>query len=142
MENGAEPATLGAVIGAVQGAARLGAAATGDTFRDPENARTIHIVATLLVLIAVAMAVWTVWWWRRIRAEHPALGPLEVMGTERWRRAEPGLRRVRLDAVRPVDEFDGDLDAYDGREAAEAAHVPLPPPIAPMDPLLRPQRAE
>lgn len=128
---------MGHLIGA-----RWSAAATEGTFSDPENARTIHLVAVALVIIAVALSVWTVWWWRTTKSEHPALGPLEVMGSRKWRSAEPGLRRVRLDAARPVEEFDDSIATYDDRLVKRLA-VPTPPPSPPpMDPLLRPQRPE
>lgn len=129
------------VVGQGSGAQRLFAAAQG-SFNDPENARTIHLVAGLLVLIAVVLSVWTVWWWRTTRSEHPSLGPLEVMGSRKWRSAEPGLRRVRLDAARPVEEFDESIATYDDRLVKRLA-VPTPPQSPPpMDPLLRPQRSE
>lgn len=128
-------------VGLGSGVQRVTAAAQG-SFNDPENARTIHVVAVLLIVIAVVLSGWTVWWWRTTRSEHPALGPLEVMGTRRWRSAEPGLRRVRLDAARPVEEFDESLATYDDRLVKRLA-VPTPPPSPPpMDPLLRTQPTE
>lgn len=130
------------VVGRRVGWEVVAAAAAQGSFDDPENARTIHLVAFALVLVAVVLSVWTVWWWRTTKSEHPALGPLEVMGSRKWRSAEPGLRRVRLDAARPVEEFDESIATYDDRMVKRLA-VPAPPlSPPPMDPLLRQQQAE
>ena len=134
---------------------RLLSAATNGTFDDPVNARTIHLVSFGLIVVALALAGVTVWWWIASRVEHPALGPLEVMGSKRWLDAEPGLRRVRLDAARPVDgpepadgvdevvEVDDDVeDAPDFERAVRPAPLATPPARSgpPRDPLLQARR--
>lgn len=80
------------------------------TFDDPENARIIYLAAGGLLLVAVVLGVGTWIWWRNAKVEHPALGPLEVMGTRRWSRSDFNDRRRRLDAARPPHESDGDAD--------------------------------
>jgi hypothetical protein len=90
------------------------------TFDDPENARIIYLAAGGLLLVAVALGVGTWMWWRNAKVEHPALGPLEVMGSRRWWRSDFNDRRRRLDAARPAHETDDVAD-----EAAAAAHIDL-----------------
>ena len=68
---------------------------------DPTNARAILLAASGLVALAVLLTVATVWWWRRTKAEHPALGPLATMGEARWKAADPEERRRILDSMRP-----------------------------------------
>ena len=82
----------------------------GTQITDPENERTIYIAAGGLLLLAIALAVGTVWWWRNSRVEHPALGPLEVMGTRSWWKGDWTARRRRLDEVRPAGAEPGDPD--------------------------------
>jgi len=88
-----------------------------ESFNDPENARIIYLAAGALVFIAVALSVGTVLWWRSSKTEHPALGPLEVMGSRRWWRSDYNERVRRLSEARP--------------EGAEAAAVddPAPEPV-------------
>lgn len=78
------------------------------TFDDPENARIIYLAVGGLLLMAVCLGVGTWFWWRNAKVEHPALGPLEVMGTRRWWRSDFNDRRRRLDAARPLHDTDGD----------------------------------
>lgn len=114
------------------------AAATA-SFEDPENARIIELVAAGLIVIGLALAAATAWWWVTGRVEHPSLGPLEVMSTRRWREADPGLRRVRLDAARPIDESTA------GIRLAESImeHSPVVPRTSgPVDPLLKGRRSD
>lgn len=73
-----------------------------ERFDDPENARTILLMAGGLVLLGVLVAVGTVWWWRSTEVEHPALGPLEVMSTRKWWNGDYNSRHRRLEAARPV----------------------------------------
>ena len=90
---------------------------------DPKNARAILLAASGLVALAVVLTVGTVWWWRRTKAEHPALGPLATMGQARWKAADPEERRRILDSMRPeagaVDVVDG-VDAVDAHDAVDA----------------------
>lgn len=76
-----------------------------ERFEDPENARTIMLMAGGLLVLAVLVAVGTVWWWRSTKVEHPALAPLEVMGTRSWWKGDYSARRRRLDAARPAGEL-------------------------------------
>ncbi len=77
-------------------------------FEDPERARVIYMAAGGLVLVAVLVVVGTVWWWRSAAVEHPALGPLEVMGTKSWWNGDHSDRRSQLDSVRPDGAEPGD----------------------------------
>lgn len=77
-------------------------------FEDPERARVIYMAAAGLVLIALLVIAGTVWWWRSAAVEHPALAPLEVMGTKSWWKGDHGDRRSRLDSVRPDGAEPGD----------------------------------
>lgn len=85
-------------------------AVVGSDFSDPTNERLIYLSAAGLVVVGVALLVGTILWWRRGRQEHPALAPLEVLGSRSWTKASEGDRRRRLDRVRvggvvePVDE--------------------------------------
>jgi len=72
------------------------------SFQDPENARTIYLMAGGLALIAVVLTVGTIVWWRSIRPEHPALGPLEVMGRRKYRASSYAERKMAIEAARPV----------------------------------------
>ncbi|MEP7047208.1 MAG: hypothetical protein ABI949_11030 [Ilumatobacteraceae bacterium] len=69
-------------------------------FSDPTNERIIYLSALALGIVGIGLLVGTVLWWRRGRQEHPALAPLEVMGTRPWVKAPQGDRQRRLDHVR------------------------------------------
>jgi hypothetical protein len=51
-------------------------------------------------VVGIALLVGTILWWRRGRQEHPALAPLEVLGSRAWSKAPEGDRRRRLERVR------------------------------------------
>lgn len=87
----------GFVNGATVGFALLAA-----SFDDPQNARVILLSAAALVLLGLLIAAGTVWWWRSSEVEHPALGPLEVMGSRSWWKGDYALRRRRLEEARPT----------------------------------------
>lgn len=72
------------------------------TFNDPENARIIWLMAGGLLVLGLLVAVGTIWWWRSSRVEHPALGPLEVMGSRSWWKGDYSTRRRSLEAARPT----------------------------------------
>ena len=72
-----------------------------DTFDDPENARIILLSAAGLAVLGLLIAAATVWWWRSSEIEHPALGPLEVMGSRSWWKGDFTSRRRELEAARP-----------------------------------------
>ena len=62
----------------------------------------IYLAAGGLVLLAVLLGVGTWWWWRNAKVEHPALAPLEVMGTRRWVTFDHPDQQRRLESVRPA----------------------------------------
>ena len=68
---------------------------------DANADRIIYLVAAGLVLLGIALAAATVWWWRSTRPEHPSLGPLEVMGEKRFRRSGDAERRQIIANSRP-----------------------------------------
>ncbi|MEY2581519.1 MAG: hypothetical protein QOE09_1368 [Ilumatobacteraceae bacterium] len=74
----------------------------GGDFSDPTNQRLIYLSAAGLAVVGLALLVGTILWWKRGRQEHPALGPLEVMGRRSWEKAPVSDRRRRLDQVRPA----------------------------------------
>jgi hypothetical protein len=74
----------------------------GRQITDAENTRTVYLVVTVLVLLAIGLALFTWWFWRSTRREHEALAPLEVMGDRKFRAADTLTRQVMLDGNRPV----------------------------------------
>jgi hypothetical protein len=72
----------------------------GSNFNDPTNERLIFLSAAGLAVVGIALLVGTILWWRRGRQEHPALAPLEVLGSRAWAKAPEGDRRRRLEKVR------------------------------------------
>jgi len=61
------------------------------------------VLATLLVVIGIAMICTAVWLVRATRSDSRSLGPLEVMGDRSWRRRDADARSRALDAARPDD---------------------------------------
>ena len=96
---------------------------------DPSNARVIYLVAGGLALLALLIAIGTVLWWRTTEVEHPALGPLEVMGTRRWWKGDYAARRRHLDAARPssadADGSDPAPEPVDLNAIASATPTPF-----------------
>ncbi|MGZ4763727.1 MAG: hypothetical protein ACXV7I_14925 [Ilumatobacteraceae bacterium] len=72
----------------------------GSNFNDPTNERLIFFSAAGLVVVGIALLVGTILWWRRGRQEHPALAPLEVLGSRSWTKAPEGERHRKLEKVR------------------------------------------
>jgi hypothetical protein len=70
-------------------------------FSDARNARLIYLAAGGLVLLGVGLTWLTVRWWRSTEELHPALAPLEVMGTKGWHKSGSTQRALMLDAARP-----------------------------------------
>src|SRR5262245_21347514 len=60
------------------------------------------VLVALLVLAGVVMIGVAIWLVRSTRTDAPALGPLEVMGERRWRRADGDGRADALTAARPA----------------------------------------
>ena len=69
---------------------------------DTSNTRKLQIIAGGLAALGVFLLLFTVWFWRSSRADHGALGPLEVMGARRWRRAPMNEQINKLAEVRPA----------------------------------------
>lgn len=84
----------------VLSASRATAVVLGSDFSDPTNERIILLSAAGLAIVGVGLLVGTILWWRRGRQEHPALAPLEVMGSRAWAKAPEGDRHRRLERVR------------------------------------------
>ncbi len=64
---------------------------------------TTIVLASLLVVIGIAMICTAVWLVRATRSDSRSLGPLEVMGDRSWRRRDAAARSRTLDAARPED---------------------------------------
>jgi hypothetical protein len=64
---------------------------------------TTIVLASLLVVIGIAMICTAVWLVRATRSDSRSLGPLEVMGDRSWRRRDAAARSRTLDAARPDD---------------------------------------
>jgi hypothetical protein len=124
------------VVAAGQMRVGAGGALWGTQITDPENERTIYIAAGGLLLLGLALAIGTVWWWRNSKVEHPALGPLEVMGTRAWWKGDWTARRRRLDEVRPAG-----ATAEEGDEEVDLAAVATAEAV-PFDDLVDPATAE
>jgi hypothetical protein len=112
---------------------RAGVLLAEGTFEDPKNARVIYIAAGGLLLLALLLAVGTWWWWRSAKVEHPALGPLEVMGSRSWRNGDFNNRVKTIEQARPANAIheaelaepdELDLEAIDlaAMSRAEPAH--------------------
>lgn len=107
----------------------LGGILAEGTFEDPQNARIIYLAVGGLLLLAIVLGVGTWYWWRTSKVEHPALGPLEMMGTRTWRKGDFNSRVRHLEDARPanaiheaepVDDHDElDLDALGKQELAQ-----------------------
>lgn len=131
---GRSRATLCAVMVVAAARGHVGAvnsALTAETFNDPENARIILLMAGGLLLLGVLVAVGTFWWWRASRVEHPALGPLEMMGSRSWWRDDYSTRRRRLEASRPTGAEPAGSSASRSSEPVdlEAAALASPSPF-------------
>ena len=104
--------------------ARTGTRVMADDFTDPQNARLVWIASGGLALIGVALLVGTVVWWRSSRVEHPALGPLEVMGARGFFKAADGEQRRMLDEVRPAGAKPASAQRPDPVDLSAAAGQP------------------
>lgn len=87
---------------------RTAAIVGAGNFKDPHNARIIYLAVVGLFVLAVLLAVGTFVWWRQTKVEHPALGPLEVMGSKRWWKSDYTTRTMQLEGARPPVASGGD----------------------------------
>ncbi len=111
---------------AVRSIAPAFASTGGASFDDSAASnRVLAVVAGLVVIAAVLIAV-TAWFWRVSRPEHPALAPLQLIGTRRFRRSAPEARRKALAELRAPADDDGEGDDEHVDLAALAARD-LPP---------------
>ena len=81
--------------------ASVGLAGTLGSVGDPDGTRAVTSIVALLVVLGIGLVMLAVWLFRVTRPDPEVLGPLEVMGERKWRRADPVWQRRRLDEVRP-----------------------------------------
>lgn len=117
------------VVAAAHGHVRaVSSVLTAETFNDPENARIILLMSGGLLLLGALVAVGTIWWWRSSRVEHPALGPLEVMGSRSWWKGDYSSRRRSLEAARPTGAEPAGASASSTVEPVDLEAAALAPP--------------
>lgn len=58
------------------------------------------VIALICVVVGIALARMTWWFWVEARPESPALAPLEIMSESRYAQADEGKRALMLDSVR------------------------------------------
>lgn len=58
------------------------------------------LIALICVVVGIALARMTWWFWVEARPESPALAPLEIMSESRYAQADEGKRALMLDSVR------------------------------------------
>lgn len=58
------------------------------------------LIALVCVVVGIALARMTWWFWVEARPESPALAPLEIMSESAYMQADESQRVVMLDAVR------------------------------------------
>ena len=58
------------------------------------------LIALVCVVVGVALARMTWWFWVEARPESPALAPLEIMSDAAYGKADEAQRAAMLDAVR------------------------------------------
>lgn len=58
------------------------------------------VIALICVVVGIALARMTWWFWVEARPESPALAPLEIMSESRYAQADEGKRAMMLDSVR------------------------------------------
>ena len=62
------------------------------------------IVGPLLIVIGVALAAVTAWFWYSARPDNPVLAPLEVMGEKAFKDADVATRKEMLRRARAEHE--------------------------------------
>jgi len=83
------------------------------------------LIALVCVVVGIALARMTWWFWNEARPESPALAPLEIMSDAAYGKADEAHRAAMLDAV---------------RMNASIAPVAKPIKTAPRKPVSRPER--
>src|SRR5262245_46744476 len=73
-----------------------------DSINTVSSTRKVYLLAGALALLGVALIVVTVWFWRTTRQDPEVLGPLEAMGTRRFRHMDDGAKQELLEKSRPV----------------------------------------
>ena len=58
------------------------------------------LIALVCVVVGIALARMTWWFWNEARPESPALAPLEIMSDAAYGKADEAQRAAMLDAVR------------------------------------------
>ena len=58
------------------------------------------LIAFVCVVVGIALARMTWWFWNEARPESPALAPLEIMSDAAYDKADEAQRAAMLDAVR------------------------------------------
>jgi len=58
------------------------------------------LIALICVVVGIALARMTWWFWVEARPESPALAPLEIMSESHYAQADEAKRAVMLDSVR------------------------------------------
>ena len=58
------------------------------------------LIALVCVVVGIALACMTWWFWNEARPESPALAPLEIMSDAAYGKADEAQRVAMLDAVR------------------------------------------
>ena len=58
------------------------------------------LIALICVVVGIALARMTWWFWNEARPESPALAPLEIMSEAAYGKADEAQRVAMLDAVR------------------------------------------
>lgn len=108
------------VASAAHAASPARAPAQASDIDDNSTTRRVQLLAGGLAILGVALVGVTVWFWKSTRPDPEPLAPLELMGTRRWRRADPIERRHQLDEVR----------AHLNDKAAEEARLTVDPSAA------------
>ncbi|MEZ5248021.1 MAG: hypothetical protein R2713_02045 [Ilumatobacteraceae bacterium] len=73
----------------------------GAELTETETTVRVFLASGGLVVLGLALLLFTIRWWRGTRPEPPALAPLEVMGERRWKSAQRSERARLLDTFRP-----------------------------------------
>ena len=63
------------------------------------------LIALAFVVIGIALARMTWWFWKGARPESPALAPLEIMSDAAYGKADEAQRVAMIDAVRMGEEI-------------------------------------